>query len=183
MESKKEEPEKILIEEFLNGNEKAFNELVRKYQKGIYWHARRMVGNHLDADEITQQVIIVMYKKLSSFKGNSSLKTWIYRITSNRCLNFIRRRKIKAYLNLDDVEASSLKNDEDILTNLEDRELLENVQKVLDELPLKQKEIFIYRHFDGLNYSEISEITGKSIGGLKANYFHAAKKVLKMVGK
>ena len=88
-----------LILEFVKGSELAFNKLVRKYQKMIYWHARRMVGNHLDADEVTQQVIIVIYEKLNSFKFNSSLKTWIYKITQTRSLNLIKRRKVKNFLN------------------------------------------------------------------------------------
>ena len=90
-----------LVNSFIKGNERAFNELVKRHQQNIYWHARRMVGNHLDADEITQQVIIVLYKKLYTFKFNSSLKTWIYKITQTRCLNLIKRRKVKRFLNLD----------------------------------------------------------------------------------
>ncbi len=89
-----------LIKEFQGGNEKAFNELVRIHQKKIYWHARRMVGNHLDADEVTQQVIIAMYKNLKKFKFNSSLNTWVYKITQTRSLNLIRRNKLKRFLGL-----------------------------------------------------------------------------------
>ena len=168
-----------LIKEFQGGNEKAFNELVRIHQKKIYWHARRMVGNHLDADEVTQQVIIAMYKNLKKFKFNSSLGTWLYKITQTRSLNLIRRNKLKRFLGLNEVLQK--KTNEDILINFENKEKINKVQKLLDKLPLKQKEVFLFRHFEELSYEEISKITGKSIGGLKANYFHASKKINEMM--
>ncbi|MCW8849260.1 MAG: RNA polymerase sigma factor [Melioribacteraceae bacterium] len=172
-----EEIEKQLVKKFIEGDERAFNELVKNHQQNIYWHARRMVGNHLDADEVTQQVIIVLYKKLSTFKYNASLRTWIYRITQTRCLNLLKKRKIKRFLNLDDENTATLKSNEDIILRLEDKDKIERINRYLEELPLKQREVFVLRHFEELNYEEISEITGKSIGGLKANYFHASKKI------
>jgi len=175
------EKEYELVTKFLNGNEKAFNELIEQYRKSIYWHSRRMVGNHLDADEITQQVIIVIYKKLGTFKFNSRLKTWIYRITQTRCLNLIKKRKVRQFFHLDDPNMINLNSEHDIISNYEDVEKLERLNKVLNQLPLKQKEVFVFRHFDELTYEEISEITGKSVGGLKANYYHASRKVFGMV--
>lgn len=172
-----DEKEVKLIKKFTEGDERAFNELVKHHQQNIYWHARRMVGNHLDADEVTQQVIIVLYKKLSTFKFNSSLKTWIYKITQTRCLNLLKKRKIKRWLNLDDEKIGTLKSKEDIILKVEDKDKIERLNKYLEQLPIKQKEVFVLRHFEELNYEEISEITGKSIGGLKANYFHASKKI------
>lgn len=170
-----------LIKEFLGGNDKAFNELVRTHQKKIYWQARRMVGNHLDADEVTQQVIIILYKKLKNFKFNSSLSTWVYKITQTKCLNLLRRKKIRKFFNIDDVNSQMLESNEDIITNLEDMEKIENVKLLLSQLSIKQREVFTLRNFEGLSYGEISKITGTSIGGLKANYFHAAKKILEMI--
>ena len=166
-----------LVNSFVKGDERAFNELVRRHQQSIYWHARRMVGNHLDADEIAQQVIIVLYKKLSTFKFNSSLKTWIYKITQTRCLNLLKRRKVKRFLNIDSESSQKIKSREDIILLTEDKDLITRINKYLEELPLKQREVFVLRHFEELNYEEISKITGKSIGGLKANYFHASKKI------
>ncbi len=166
-----------LINNFVNGDEKSFNEIVHKYQKQIYWHARRMVGNHFDADEITQQVIIVLYNKLKTFRFDSSLKTWIYKITLTRSLNLIKSKKIKSFFSLDDNHSLDVKVDNDIIGNVEDKEKLDKLNSVLNTLPDKQREVFIFRHFDELTYEEISEITGKSIGGLKANYFYAIKKI------
>ena len=82
-----------LIRAFKDGNQAAFNILVEKYQQRIYWHARQMTGNHFDADDVLQEVLIVLYNKLAGFKFNSSLYTWIYRITTTRCINFINRKK------------------------------------------------------------------------------------------
>jgi RNA polymerase sigma-70 factor, ECF subfamily len=175
------EKEFELVTKFINGDERSFNELILQYQKIIYWHARRMVGDHLDADEVTQQVIIVLYNKLRTFKFNSALKTWIYKITQTRCLNLIKKRSIKQFFNLEDAESMNLKNNEDIISNFEDRERLAKLNNVLEKLPVKQREVFVLRHYEELSYDEISEITGKSVGGLKANYFHASKKIFGMM--
>jgi RNA polymerase sigma-70 factor (ECF subfamily) len=89
----------------------------------------------------------------------------------------LKKRKIKHFLNLDDENTATLKSNEDIILRLEDKDKIERINRYLEELPLKQREVFVLRHFEELNYEEISEITGKSIGGLKANYFHASKKI------
>ena len=166
-----------LIKEFLAGNESAFNKIAIIYQQKIYWHARRMLGNHIDADEVTQEVLIVVYKKLKDFKFNSTLFTWIYRITTTRSLNFIKKRKAKKFLFWGDDDYKNIELKDDIIKNIEDKEKIEKIQNVLNQLPVKQREVFLLRNFDELSYEEISKITGKSIGGLKANYFHALIKV------
>jgi RNA polymerase sigma-70 factor (ECF subfamily) len=172
------ESDEQLIKDFVSGSEAAFNRLIHKYQQKIYWHARRMTGNHLDADDIVQEVLLVMYNKLKDFKFESSLYTWIYKITSTRSLNLINRRKIKDFFSLDDSENKiDIHKDEDIIGGIENREKLEKLNSVLQKLPAKQREVFILRNFDELSYDEISEITGKSAGALKANYFHALNKV------
>ena len=178
MEIKKLENDFELISNFVNGDEISFNKLIRKYQKIIYWHARRMVGNHLDADEVTQQVILVVYQKSQGFKFNSSVKTWIYRITSTRSLNLLKKRKLQKILRIDDVNKVDLIDSNDIYLNFENREQIEEIDRLLLNIPAKQREVFILRHFEGLSYEEISEITSKSVGALKANYFHASKKIL-----
>lgn len=170
-----------LVKNFLNGDEAAFNSIVRKYQKKIYWHARQMVGNHLDADEVTQEVLIVIFKKLRTFNFNSSLYTWIYKIVSTRSLNQLRKRQVKKFFFIDDEESEvELRDKKDIIEDITNREKLEKVNRVLQKLPPKQRQIFILRNFEQLSYDEIAKITGKSVGGLKANYFHALKKVMEL---
>lgn len=170
-----------LVERFLKGDETAFNALVRKYQKRIYWHARQMLGDHLDADEVTQEVLIVMYRKLDTFNFKSSLYTWIYKIVTTRSLNQIKKRKLKTIFSFDNTSAKELSSGRDIVDELVQKEKLEKVKTVLQKLPLKQRQVFVMRNFDELSYEEISKITGKSVGGLKANYFHALKKVTEYV--
>ncbi len=169
-----------LVNKFINGDESSFNSLVRKYQKRIYWHARQMLNDHLDADEVTQEVLIVMYKKLNTFNFKSSLYTWIYKIVTTRSLNQLRKRKIKKIFSFEDADEKELTSKHDIIDDISNRQKLEEISKVLEKIPPKQRQIFIMRNFDELSYEEISEITGKSVGGLKANYFHALKKVLEL---
>lgn len=170
-----------LVKEFLVGDQTAFNKIAAKYQKKIYWHARRMLGNHMDADEVTQEVLIVLYKKLNTFNFQSTLFTWIYKITSTRSLNFIKKKKVKKFLFLDDENVREMQSKSDVVKDVESKEKIEKLDKVLQKLPEKQREVFIMRQFDELNYSEIAEITNKSTGALKANYFHALKKVTEMM--
>jgi RNA polymerase sigma-70 factor (ECF subfamily) len=166
-----------LIKKFLEGDESSFNKLVNKYQQKIYWHARRMTGTHLDADEVVQEVLLVMYNKLKDFQFKSSLYTWIYRITSTRSINFLNKKKIKRILSFDDVNASETGMNSEIIEDMDTREKIKKLDEFLQTLPAKQREIFILRNVDGLSYEEISEVTGKSVGGLKANYFHAINKI------
>ncbi len=170
-----------LVKRFVEGDESAFNKIAAEYQKKIYWHARRMLGNHLDADEVTQEVLIVLYEKLNTFNFQSSLFTWIYRITATRSLNFIKKRKVKRFLFLEDENTKEIESGGDIVANIEDKEKLEKLDRVLQKLPEKQREVFIMRQYDQLSYEEISEITKKSVGALKANYFHAIKKVTELI--
>lgn len=170
-----------LVKEFLNGSEHAFNHLARKYQEKIYWHARRMVGNHDDADEILQQVLIVMYKKLGSFNFQSSLYTWIYKITSTRSLNLIKKNAIKRFVSLSDDETDDIFSRDNIFKNVEEKERFVKMEKMLQKLPAKQREVFILRNFDEMSYEEISQVTGKSSGALKANYFHAFNKLKELM--
>ena len=175
-----ERTEKEIVEDFINGGEESFNLIARIYQKKIYWHARRMLGNHDDADELTQEVLIVMYKKLNTFRFDSSLMTWVFQITSNRAKNFLKRRTVRQFLRIDKQEVEHLQHDSDIIKNVEDREKVDNINYILHKLPVKQREVFVLRNFDQLSYTEISQITGKTVGALKANYYHALQKVMEL---
>lgn len=168
-----------LVKRFIEGDESAFNEIVRKYQKRIYWHARQMLGNHLDADEVTQEVLIVMYNKLKTFNFQSNLFTWIYKIVTTRSINQIRKNQVKRFFSLEDEENPiEIKSNQDIIEDISNKEKIDKLNKVLEKIPAKQRQVFVMRNYDELSYEEISKITGKSIGGLKANYFHALKKIL-----
>ena len=108
-------------------------------------------------------------------------KARIYKITSTRSINFLRKKNLRQYLSFEDNETKGLRSKEDFVKNIEAKEKLDRLHNVLNKIPLKQREVFILRNFDELSYEEISEITGGSVGGLKANYFHAVKKIMELM--
>ena len=172
-----------LVRDFLSGNEQSFNILARKYQERIYWHARRMLGDHDDAHEIVQQVLLVMYKKLNTFNFSSALYTWIYKITATRSLNLIKKRKLNSLFIFSANESVENYGYENIIEDIEAKESFVKMENYLNSLPIKQRQVFVMRNFDDLSYEEISNITGKSIGTLKANYFHAYRKMKELMNK
>ena len=111
-----------LVKKFLEGDESSFNRLINKYQQKIYWHARRMTGSHLDADEVVQEVLLVLYNKLKDFQFKSSLYTWIYRITSTRSINYLNKRKIRSFLSFEDMNTSEVGVREDIVNDIDTKD-------------------------------------------------------------
>jgi RNA polymerase sigma-70 factor (ECF subfamily) len=172
-----------LIQDFLSGNEQSFNILARKYQERIYWHARRMLGDHDDAHDIVQQVLMVMHSKLNTFNFSSAIYTWIYKITATRSLNLIKKKKLKRIFTLSSDETADNYGYENIIDGIEAKERFLRMEKQLNSLPDKQRQVFIMRNYDDLSYEEISSITGNSIGTLKANYFHAFRKLKELMEK
>jgi RNA polymerase sigma-70 factor (ECF subfamily) len=172
-----------LIQDFLSGNEQSFNILARKYQERIYWHARRMLGDHDDAHDIVQQVLLVMHSKLNTFNFSSALYTWIYKITATRSLNLLKKNKLKRIFTLSSDENLNKIGYENIVEGIESRERFLKMENHLNSLPIKQRQVFVMRNYDDLSYEEISNITGKSIGTLKANYFHAFRKLKELMKK
>lgn len=172
-----------LVRDFLSGNEQSFNILAGKYHERIYWHARKMLGDHDDAHDIVQQVLLVMHSKLKTFNFSSALYTWIYKITATRSLNLIKKKKLKRIFSFSSDEAVDNYGYENIIENIETKERFLRMEKHLNSLPVKQRQVFVMRNYDDLHYEEISKITGKSIGALKANYFHAFRKMKELMEK
>jgi RNA polymerase sigma-70 factor (ECF subfamily) len=169
-----------LVNEFKNGNTSAFDEIVKRYQRKVYMLARRILGNHEDADDIAQEVFIKLFYSLNDFKGESSLFTWIYRITVNECKSFLRKKKIKELVQIDEV-ANLLKFGQTPDQELFEKEERNLIERAVEKLPTKQRMIFVMRFFEDLDYQEIAKILNKPIGTLKANYFHAVKKIQKFI--
>ena len=172
-----------LIQDFLSGNEQSFNILARKYQERIYWHARRMLGDHDDAHDIVQQVLLVMHSKLNTFNFSSALYTWIYKITSTRSLNLLKKKTLRRIFTFSSNENVEKIGYENIVEDIESRERFLKMENHLNSLPIKQRQVFVMRNYDDLSYEEISNVTGKSIGTLKANYFHAFRKLKELMKK
>jgi RNA polymerase sigma factor (sigma-70 family) len=153
-----------------------FNMLVRSYQQRIYWHVRKMVIDHDDADDLTQEVFIKIHRYIDTFREDSQLFTWIYRIATNECLTFLDKKKRKFFLPINDV-AGELSAKLDSSSHVSGDEIQMKLQKALLTLPDKQRVVFNMKYFEDLTYEEMSEITTTSVGALKASYHHAVKKI------
>ncbi len=149
---------------------------MRAYQQRIYWHVRKMVIDHDDADDLTQEVFIKVHKNIESFREDSQLFTWIYRIATNECLTFLNKKRRRFFLPLEDV-SKELSNKLDTSPDISGEDIQKKLQKALLKLPDKQRLVFNMKYFDELPYEDISEITGTSVGALKASFHHAVKKI------
>ena len=160
----------------------AFNLLVRQYQQKIYWHVRKMVIDHDDANDLTQETFIKAWHGLGSFRSDSRVYTWLYRIATNECLNFLSKKKRRFFLPIGDVEAElSSKLDSSPLVDGDAIQL--KLQKALLKLPAKQRLVFNMKYYDELTYEEMSQILGTSVGALKASYHLAVKKIEQFVNQ
>ncbi len=159
--------------------ERGFRILLSQYKERIYWHVRRILYDHDDANDVVQNVFIKVWKSLDSFRGDSKLYSWIYRIATNESLNYIRKMKKHAGTPIDEVEfLLAAPTDTTLLTG----DIIEQkLHEAIATLPDKQRLAFNMKYFDHLKYSEISEILGVAEGTLKANYFHAVKKIEKFL--
>lgn len=156
--------------------EEAFNGIVDAYTERLYWHVRRFLCSHDDTNDLLQDIFIKIWTALPSFRGESRLFTWIYRIATNEVLNHLRKNRFKAILSLDSASGILEKKiDEDIHFN--GNEIQRELHKAIQRLPEKQRIVFSLRYFDELKYEEISEITGTSVGALKASYHHAYNRI------
>ena len=156
--------------------ESAFNAVVQNYSERLYWHVRRFLCSHDDTNDLMQDIFIKVWKALPSFRGESNIFTWIYRIATNEVLNHLRKQKFMALVQLDSsTERLMKKIDDDPHFNGD--ALQRELHKAVQRLPEKQRLVFNMRYFDEMKYEEISEITGTSVGALKASYHHAYNKI------
>lgn len=155
---------------------KAFELLVDTYKQRLYWHIRRIVLDHDDTDDVLQNTFIKVYRNIESFKGESKLYSWMYRIATNEALQFLKAKSRKLGVSASDMQeqlANKLKAD----VYFDGDEIQLRLQQALARLPEKQKLVFNMKYFDGLKYEEISGILDTSVGALKASYHLAVKKI------
>jgi RNA polymerase sigma factor (sigma-70 family) len=157
-----------------------FNLLVRTYQQRVYAHVRKMVIDHDDADDITQETFIKIHKYIDGFREDAQLFTWIYRIATNECLTFLQKKKRRFFLPIGDV-AGELSAKLDANPGLSGDEIQLKLQKALLQLPDKQRLVFNMKYFEDLTYEQIAEITQTSVGALKASYHYAVKKIEEII--
>lgn len=167
-----------LLENFKDPStkEQAFTGIIKKYQEKLYWHIRRMVVDHEDANDVLQNMFIKVWKGLDHFREDSQLYTWLYRIATNESLTFLTQQKKRSTLSLSDVEnglSNKLRSD----TNFDANKLEWKLQLAIQKLPEKQRLVFNLRYYDEMPYEEMSRVLDTSEGALKASYHHAAKKI------
>jgi len=153
-----------------------FNLLLKKYQQKIYWHIRRLVIDHDDADDLVQETFVKVWKNLQNFRSDSQLYTWIYRIATNESITFLNKKKNRNNISLDEVNtelAETLASSE----YFDGDKIQRKLQQAVLTLPEKQRIIFNMKYFDDMKYEEISEVLGTSVGALKASFHIAVKKI------
>ncbi|AWX43102.1 RNA polymerase sigma-H factor [Flagellimonas maritima] len=155
---------------------KAFEVLVNTYKERLYWHIRRIVLNHDDADDVLQNTFIKVYRNIGGFKGESKLYSWMYRIATNEALTFLKQKSKKMGISDEALKISLVENlQSDVY--FEGDKIQLKLQKALATLPDKQKLVFTMKYFQEMKYDEISEVLETSVGALKASYHLAVKKI------
>lgn len=156
--------------------ERAFTGIINKYQERLYWHIRRMVVNHEDANDVLQNMFIKVWRSLSNFREDSQLYTWLYRIATNESLTYIEQQKKRSSLSLSDDE-STVSNKLVADKDYDGNKVQWKLQQAIATLPDKQRAVFNLRYFDEMSYEEMSRVLETSEGALKASYHHAVKKI------
>ena len=156
--------------------EKGFTGIIKKYQEKLYWHIRRMVVDHEDANDVLQNMFLKVWNALDNFREDSQLYTWLYRIATNESLTYIEQQKKRKSVSLSDVEnglSNKLKADK----NYDSNKIEWKLQLAMQQLPEKQRVVFNLRYYDEMPYHQMSLVLETSEGALKASYHHAVKKI------
>jgi RNA polymerase sigma-70 factor (ECF subfamily) len=156
--------------------ERSFTLIIKKYQERLYWHIRRMVVSHEDANDVLQNMFIKVWNALDNFREDSQLYTWLYRIATNESLTFLEQQKKRASVSLSDVE-SGLSNRLKAEKHFDANKLEWKLQVAIQQLPEKQRVVFNLRYYEEMPYEKMSKVLETSEGALKASYHHAVKKI------
>jgi RNA polymerase sigma factor (sigma-70 family) len=178
----KDHSDQELLSLFRNPDRKsyAFSLIVRKYQERLYWHIRKMVIGHDDADDLLQNTFMKAWNGLDNFREESQIYTWLYRIATNEALSFLKQKRNIFFLPMADVEGElSRKLESDEYFNGDELQL--RLQKAILTLPQKQRLVFNMRYFDEMKYEDMAKVLDTSTGALKASYHHAVKKIEKIL--
>ncbi len=165
-----------LVDRFKVGEERAFNEIVRRYQERIFAFVFRMVHDFDDASDLAQETFIRAHAKIGGFRGDSGLYTWLYRIALNIAINFLRKKKLRSFVGFDGL-AETLASPGGPETDLQQSRLQHQVDAAVAQLPARQRSIFVLRYYDQMSHQEIARIVKRTEGNVRAGYFHAVKKL------
>ncbi|HMV14631.1 MAG TPA: RNA polymerase sigma factor [Chitinophagales bacterium] len=153
--------------------EKAFRMLLSAYQERLYYHVRRYVHNHEDANDILQNTCIKVWNAIDNFRADCALYSWLYRIAGNEAITFINKQKKRNEIDIEQSSAQYRSASDAIGADA----MTQKLQRAIDTLPDKQKQVFIMRYYDEMPYEKMAEISETSVGALKASYHHAVKKI------
>lgn len=159
--------------------ERAFRVLLQQYGDTLYWHIRRIVVSHEDAEDAMQETIINVYRNIDSFQGNCALSTWIYRIATNEAIRLLKN-KCKLFQSIDSI-GRELCDNISAECNVDEKAIEVVFQKAILQLPMQQKLAFNLRYYEDMSYEQIAEVTGKNINTLKTNYHFAVEKIKKYI--
>ncbi|MFN3793266.1 MAG: RNA polymerase sigma factor [Chitinophagaceae bacterium] len=170
--------DRALLQQFkvAQTKERAFTDLMKKYQERLYWHIRRLVVEHEDANDVLQNMFIKVWNGLENFREDSQLYTWLYRIATNECLSFLEQQKKRSAVSFEDIQ-EGLSEQVKAAENFDANKLEWKLQLAIQQLPEKQRVVFTLRYYDEMPYEEMSRVLETSEGALKASYHHAAKKI------
>ena len=171
-----------LIAQLRSNAVEAFDRLIEHYGDRLYWHIRRVVVNHEDAEDVLQETFVKAYTSIAEFRGDSesSLTAWLYRIATNTAILALRKRKRWAFSSLDSLRGDLLATFEHEIDPSAD-EIVVRLQKAILALPTKQRLVFNMRYYDELSFEQISQATGQSVSTLKTNYHYAVQKIKEQV--
>ena len=156
--------------------EKAYRKLMSMYKERLYWHIRKIVLLHDDADDVLQNTFIKIFNNIGKFKGDSKLYSWMYRIATNESLTHLKKKSSQKNIDNETLQNQVVaKLEADVYFDGDEIQL--KLQKALATLPQKQRLVFNMKYFDDMKYDDMSEILDTSVGALKASYHHAKKKI------
>lgn len=161
---------------------KGFALLVDTYQQKVYWHIRRLVVSHEDAEDLLQEVFVKSFKNWKSFRGDSSIGTWLYRIATNECITFLNKQKAQTAIEGGNSQELAQKLASDSMTDSSDH-IIMALQEAVLKLPEMQRMVFNMRYYDDMSYQDIANVTGSSMSAAKTNYHIAKQKVTEYIKK
>lgn len=156
---------------------KAFECILDKYQKRVYWHVRRILIDHDDADDAVQNTFIKVWEQLDKYRGDSKLYTWLYRVATNEALQLLKKKRTDRNIPIDDEQNTFLTETLVSATHFDGNKLELKLQTAILTLPDKQRLVFNLKYYENMKYEEMSQVLETSVGALKASYFHAVKKI------
>ena len=163
-----------------HSQDKAFKELMSLYKERLYWHIRKIVISHDDADDVLQNTFIKVYRNIDKFNAESKIYSWMYRIATNESITFINKRAKTQNIDTNELQDKMIqKLESDVYFDGDEIQL--KLQKAIATLPQKQQLVFNMKYFDAMKYQDMSEILETSVGALKASYHHAVKKIEKFI--